>query len=787
MKKILFGFVFVFTILLTTLGVSAESSKSFNVEDVQFYDSAYNACSTIGENSKKLAVSYSAMDFPSNGGYAFVIMCIKDADEKIAEIGLKKIYINPGVHFGNCVFDIENGLENGARAELYFLERGCIMPFANNKVYAAGRKGTYAYSKNYETLDLYSSDIDFASSNFSGRVYYYTSSSKKNVKMSADTKMYLNFSENNTAVDVLKSLSENEFATVKLIDKNSDGIYDTLYAVVYKYTVARNVYSDGTIFTYRSDDIDPDVIGALKNSSGEIINPYSVKKYDVLAVAYEDYNDSRSDIISAFTVDVPKILGEAESFSETDGKITVNSKEYKLLPEDDYLRIDYPYEGKGRIYGYFLRGLKGEVLGYIEKEDYDDNTAFILSADDTSMTFITNKGNIETHNYADEIYFENLCDTTRYSGSVNISSAYSYTGRNTFQNTCFEDYIPAGAVVKDVFASLYAKNKIITDETKEDEAEFRIIKYSLDKNGNIKTIVPNTTRSSSFRGYVSTRTFDAVNKKLDTSYVSDNIAVFDINWTDFEKSTVLGYDFFRDGYIYKGVLTDYDDYGDKMAFVKLAEGVKSESDICGIAVIKSVKEITSDGQSTYKIRTIFNERSFDLILPENDIHQTLTNVSASQINIGTIISVRTDCDYNLLSYSVVGQVDNDLKFTFNNDFKNNAASVNDSYYLGAVKNAGRGYLDIDPIESINSQSVATFYKIGNLTNEVLFGADYNGKLKVYIGDASGIIDIYDNKNYIALVRTTDDGYFDKSTAADIFVFDKTYTNAQIEEMKAAAK
>ena len=161
--------------------------------------------------------------------------------------------------------------------------------------------------------------------------------------------------------------------------------------------------------------------------------------------------------------------------------------------------------------------------------------------------------------------------------------------------------------------------------------------------------------------------------------------------------------------------------------------------------------------------------------------------SASQINIGTIISVRTDCDYNLLSYSVVGQVDNNLKFTFNSDFKNNAASVNDSYYLGAVKNAGRGYLEIDPIESINSQSVTTFYKISNLTNDVMFGTDYNGKLKVYIGNASDIIDVYDDENYIALVRTTDDGYFDKSIAADIFVFDKTYTNAQIEEMKAAAK
>ena len=682
-------------------------------------------------------------------------------------------------------------------------------------------------------------DIDLAETNFDkASVAYYKDGASKTSTLKLEpfdstTRKY-SIVVNNTVIEdgsdykqFITDFNNDKFTgDVEFIDWDNNNKYDIVKFTVYTHVIVDSVNKNaGTITTYNKGakkidlDVDnDDAVVSVKDTKGNAVDYTTLKEYDVLALIVAPYDLTSLNDASYTSLDVVvlgdskvtgKVKGQGKDSSTNEAYITIDGKRYTVTAEKTmYTENDIDLGSEGD----FFIGIDGKVVGFKGSKSSNSNYGFVISAyapdgsSNANMTILNKEGKVVTYNYASKIEFIN--PDSENSVKISLTDTDFKDVNKIVKDTTWASIFSAKNVKKSLAkafdADLVALKDYGTGKESDADKELvikeRLIKFDVNASGELDEIIPSSTKSSSdFTAYIagteaSPVTYKASTQKLDRA-LADDAVIFNIDWDDFNDSTIKDLTFLVDDDEYSAVLYDKNDDAEYGAVVLKNSDATFVSG-SPLAIVTDVEDTEdADGEKTLTITATVAGETKTIVFNDDTDNKTTVGSSWSDIKFGTILLYNADAKGIVDAYAVVGKVSYDSnnenpEFAFNKDFKTNPSKFNvdpskatddDAYYFGVLTKNGSKAVDINVIDRVSADKSSSV-SLSGLSNadEYYFTKKGRNKSLTVGTSVDSIEEASTDSNYLVLVRVNED------SIQEIFAFNREYTDAEISKITPAS-
>ena len=687
-----------------------------------------------------------------------------------------------------------------------------------------------------DSVVIDAADIDLAETKFDkASVAYYKDGASKTSTLKLEpfdgSERKYSIVVNNTVIEdgsdytsFINDFNADKFTgDVEFIDWDNNNKYDIVKFTVYTHVIVDSVNKNaGTITTYNKGakkidlDVDnDDAVVSVKDTKGNDVDYTTLKEYDVLALIVAPYDLTSLSDASYTSLDVVvlgdskvtgKVKGQGTDSSTNEDYITIDGKRYTVTDEKTmYTENDIDLGSEGD----FFIGIDGKVVGFKGSKSSNSNYGFVISAyapdgsSNANMTILNKEGKVVTYNYASKIEFIN--PDSEESVKVSLTDTTFTDVNKIVKDTTWASIFSAKNVKKSLAEAFDADlvalkdygTKGETDADKELVIKARLIKFDVNASGELDEIIPASTKSSSdFTAVVTAdnTSYKASTQKLDKA-LADDVVIFNIDWDDFNDSTVKDITFLVDDDEYSAILYDKNDDAEYGAVV-LKDSDATFVSGSPLAIVTDVEDTEdADGEKTLTITATVAGETKTIVFNDDTDPKTTVGSSWSDIEFGTILLYNADAQGIVDAYAVVGKVSYDSnnenpEFAFNKDFKTNSSKFNvdaskatddDAYYFGVLTKNGSKAVDIDVIDRVSADK-ASSVSLSGLSNADEYYFTKKGRNKsLSVGTSvDSVEEAGDDVNYLVLVRVNED------SIQEIFAFDREYTDAEISKITPAS-
>ena len=691
-----------------------------------------------------------------------------------------------------------------------------------------------------DSVVIDAADIDLAETKFDkASVAYYKDGASKTSTLKLEpfdgtTRKY-SIVVNNTVIEdgsdytqFITDFNKDKFTgDVEFIDWDNNNKYDIVKFTVYKHVIVDSVNKNaGTITTYNKGakkidlDVDnDDAVVSVKDTKGNAVDYTTLKEYDVLALIVAPYDLTSLNDASYTSLDVivlgnskvtGKVKGQGTDSSTNEDYLTIDGKKYTVTSESNYYTenpIDLGSEGD------FFIGIDGKVVGFKGSKSSNSNYGFVISAyapdgsSNANITILNKEGKVVTYNYASKVEFIN--PDNENSVKVSLTDTDLSGVKKIVADTTWAKIFDGAKNIKKALSNKFDADSVAlkdygtkgeTDADKELVIKERLIKFDVNASGELDEIIPSSTKSTSdFTAYTAGTeknpvTYKASTQKLDRT-LADDAVIFNIDWDDFNDSTVKDLKFLVDDDEYSAVLYDKNDDAEYGAVV-LKDSDATFASGSPLAIVTDVEDTEdADGEKTLTITATVAGESKTIVFNDDTDNKTAVGSAWSDIEFGTILLYNADAQGIVDAYAVVGKVsynsnNENPEFAFNKDFKTNSSKFNvdpskatddDAYYFGVLTKNGSKAVDINVIDRVSADK-ASSVSLSGLSNADEYYFTKKGRNKsLSVGTSvDSISEASADENYLVLVRVNED------SIQEIFAFDREYTDAEISKITPAS-
>ncbi len=603
-----------------------------------------------------------------------------------------------------------------------------------------------------QTLTIKASDLNDNALNW-GAASPYVRYYKEGVTSGEGTKINLATGytvtwNNNDGSAAIGTLDSTDTAVIEFVDWNNDNKYDIVNVTEYRHLVVEAVdAAKGIIDTYNGTKVNLDIenedaIVSIKDINGNALDIEEIETDDVLALVIKGTSGNVSpslnvlrtanyDALDVIVLKDSTVTGKVTEADPADNTVVIGDKEYDVDVTWGYDTSKVKLQAEGTYY----LGINGEIVGFEGDRVSSDNYGYILNVVapigknyDTEVEMLTKDGTIVDYDLADTIKIINpyTGEYTRAKGNEAITSASNYS--NALAGTTWATLITgsiSGAVLNDSAGNPVESNSVRLEiakafEKEMDDASYntvtlknaeaakRLVIFKANSNGEITEIIPAYGTAKKVEDCdlsVSTPVnamYDVDAQKIGAgNYLTDDVVVFDIDYSEPSKSKVVALDYFVDESTYDVVLYNENADGQYGAAVITSSSAIFAKET-GIAIVTSKSTIMDEEDNELvKIEAIQDGATVVLTFEDTLVPEDST-ADASTYDIGTMFEYVANDAGEVSKYRTIGAIDwtsgaNYAKeFAF--DVADSVSGIDEAtaygYYYGYIENISKNENEI---------------------------------------------------------------------------------------------